>query len=401
MNAVGIDVSKGKSTVVIVRPFGEIVVSPFEIGHTDREIESLITCIKSIDGETRIVMEHTGHYYEQLLLKLSNAGLFATAVNPKLIKDFSINSLRNVKSDKADSVKIARYALDRWNELTPYTEVDAVRSQLKQINRQFVFYTKSKIALRNNLISLVDKTFPGINSLFTSPVREDGRQVWIDFVYSYWHADCVRKKSKKSFVSQYNKWCTKNGYRKNESKAEKIYELSRNLVCTLPSDETTKMLIRNAAEQVNAVSETLEHYRMQMEQVASSLPEYKVVMSMPGVGKSLGPQLIAEIGDIRRFAHKGALIAYAGVDPAVNQSGTYSQKSTRTTKRGSAELRRTLYLVAEMLLKTKPVEDPVYQFLDKKRAEGKSYFVYMTATANKFLRVYYGKVTEYLALQEL
>jgi transposase len=109
---------------------------------------------------------------------------------------------------------------------------------------------------------------------------------------------------------------------------------------------------------------------------------------------------MAEIGDVRRFRHKGALIAYAGVDPGVNQSGTYNQKSTRTTKRGSAELRRTLYIVMEVLLKTKPDDDSVYQFMSKKRAEGKPYFVYMTAAANKFLRVYYGKVNEYLAIQE-
>lgn len=122
MNAVGIDVSKGKSTVVILRPFGEVK-------HTDSEITALIKRIKAIDGETRIVMEHTGHYYEQLLIRFAEAGLFATAVNPKLIKDFSTNSLRKVKTDKADSVKIARYALDRWEGLIPYTEIDGLRSQ--------------------------------------------------------------------------------------------------------------------------------------------------------------------------------------------------------------------------------------------------------------------------------
>ena len=144
------------------------------------------------------------------------------------------------------------------------------------------------------------------------------------------------------------------------------------------------------------VSATIEHYRSQMNSIASKLPEYEVVMGMTGIGASLGPQLMAEIGDIKRFSHKGALTAYAGVDPSVNQSGTYNQISTRTTKRGSAELRRTLYMVAEVLLKTKPKDDPVYMFLSKKRAEGKPYFVYMTAAANKFLRVYYGKVNEYL-----
>lgn len=400
MNAVGIDVSKGKSTVAVLRPFGECVISPYDVSHTESDLDELVRTIQCLEGETRIVLEHTGHYYEQILLKLAGAGLFVTAVNPKLIKDFKINSLRNVKTDKADSVKIARYALDRWNELIPFTKVDAARMQLKQIHRQFVFYTKNKIALRNNLISLIDQTFPGANSLFTSPVKVDGKQQWVDFINDFWHADCVRKKTKKGFVSLYFRWCEKQGYRKSEKKAEKIYEYAKGLVCTLPKDDTTQMLVKNAVKQVNAISETLEFYRNQMNMVAMSLPEYEMVLSMKGVGTSLGPQLMAEIGDVRRFRHKGALIAYAGVDPGVNQSGTYNQKSTRTTKRGSAELRRTLYIVMEVLLKTKPDDDSVYQFMSKKRAEGKPYFVYMTAAANKFLRVYYGKVNEYLAIQE-
>ena len=101
MNAVGIDVSKGKSQVVIMRPFGEIVLPPFEIKHTITDINTLIKCINSIDGESRIVMEHTGRYYEILAHQLSDAGLFVSAINPKLIKDFDNDSLLKVKGDKA------------------------------------------------------------------------------------------------------------------------------------------------------------------------------------------------------------------------------------------------------------------------------------------------------------
>ena len=97
-----------------------------------------------------------------------------------------------------------------------------------------------------------------------------------------------------------------------------------------------------------------------------------------------------------RFAHKGSLAAYAGVDPGANQSGTREAKSTPSSKSGSPELRRTLFLVMSALLQTSLADDPVFQFLDKKRAEGKPYYVYMTAGANKFLRVYYGRVKEYL-----
>lgn len=232
--------------------------------------------------------------------------------------------------------------------------------------------------------------------MFTGLAREDGSQQWVDFITCYWHANCVRKMSLKAFADHYERWCERNGYKENRTD---LFLCKRPSVC-LPKDETTKMLVRQAVEQVNTVSKSIEYYRKQMNSIASMLPEYEVVMSMPGVVISLGPQLMAEIGDIRRFNHKGALTAYAGVEPAVNQSGTHRQLSTRTTKHGSAELRRTLHIVAEILLKTKPMNDPVYMFLSKKRAEGKPYFVYMTATANKFLRVYYGKVNEYLTSLE-
>ena len=106
---------------------------------------------------------------------------------------------------------------------------------------------------------------------------------------------------------------------------------------------------------------------------------------------------MAEIGDVTRFTHKGALTAFAGVDPGKNDSGSYSQKSVRTSKRGSAPLRKTLFQVMDSLIKTMPQDDPVYEFMNKKRSQGKPYYVYMTAGANKFLRVYYGRVKEYLS----
>ena len=155
----------------------------------------------------------------------------------------------------------------------------------------------------------------------------------------------------------------------------------------------TKFIVRQAVNQVNTASAAVEELRTRMNDIASQLPEYPVVLAMKGVGTSLGPQLMAEIGDVTRFEHKGALT----VDPGKNDSGTYSQKSVRTSKRGSAPLRKTLFQVMDSLIKTMPQDDPVYMFMDKKRSQGKPYYVYMTAGANKFLRIYYGRVKEYLA----
>ena len=105
---------------------------------------------------------------------------------------------------------------------------------------------------------------------------------------------------------------------------------------------------------------------------------------------------MAEIGDVRRFPRRSSIVSCAGVDPAVDESGKHVSKSNPTTKRGSPHLRKTLYQVICTYLRKAPADQMVYQFLDKKRAEGKPYFVYMTAAQNKFLRIYCARVKECL-----
>ena len=268
--------------------------------------------------------------------------------------------------------------------------------QLKTMNRQFDFYMKHKTAMKNNLIGLIDLTYPGANAYFDSPAREDGSQKWVDFIDTYWHVDCVRGMSLEAFTAHYQKWCSRRKYNFSRSKAEEIHGKAKELIPVLPKDTFTKRILKQAVEQLNSVSQTVEQLRSLMNETASLLPEYPVVMAMKGVGPSLGPQLMAEIGDVTRFTHKGAITAFAGVDPGVNDSGDYSQKSVRASKHGSPVLRKTLFQIIAVLIKTKP-DEAVYRFMDKKRAQGKPYYVYMTAGANKFLRVYYGRVKEYLA----
>ena len=392
MNAVGIDVSKGKSMVAIMRPFGEIVSAPFEIKHTTSDINSLVELINSVEGESRIVMEHTGRYYEVLAHQLSEANLFVSAINPKLIKDFDNDSLRKVKTDKADSVKIARYALDKWQNLKQYSVMDELRNQLKTMNRQFGFYMKHKTAMKNNLIGIIDQTYPSVNTYFDSPARSNGSQKWVDFASTYWHVDCVRKMSKNAFIDHYKNWCKRKKYNFSKSKAEEIYGKAKELVPVLPKDDITKLIIKQAVDQLNSASITVESLRTLMNETASKLPEYPVVMAMKGVGTSLGPQLMAEIGDIRRFSSKKLLIAFAGIEPQPNDSGKIVGNDSGISKVGSAVLRRTLFLIMTVILKTQPQDEPVFQFMNKKRSEGKPYKVYMMASANKFLRIYYARV---------
>ena len=400
MNSVGIDVSNGRSMVAVLRPLGEEVRAPFEVRHDAVSLSSLAQELNCLDGEVRVVMEHTGRYYESVAKSLHEAGLFVSAVNPLLIKEYGNNSLRKVKTDKADARKIAKYGLDNWADLRDYTPMDEIRYNLKTLNRQFQLASKTKVALGNNLIALQEQSFPGIRKCFESPVRSDGHQKWVDFTHTFWHADCVRKASQSVFTERYRKWCKKNRYNFSLDKAAEVYALAKSVVVLVPKDDVTKMLVQEAATQLTGISHSVETYRVEMNRLASMLPEYEIVMAQYGIGESFGPQLIAEIGDVRRFAGKQSLVAFAGVDPSPNDSGDKHSRSNKTTKRGSPYLRKTLFCIMSGLLEKSPADDLVYQFLDKKRSEGKPYYVYMTAGANKFLRHYYAKVMKYLVALE-
>ena len=271
---------------------------------------------------------------------------------------------------------------------------------LKIQSRLYERTLNSSIALRNGLISLLDQTFPGANKLFDEQRTKAGHIKWVDFVRRFWHKDCVAASSLSTFADTFQKWCKRTGYHYSLSDAERIHGIARNSVATLTKNDSTKLIITQAVDSLNAVYDTLQILRSEMQHLASMLPEYEVVMAMQGAGPITGPQLMAEIGDVRRFARKQALVAFAGIDPMPNQSGEKNVRSNKSSKRGSPYLRKTLFNVMGIYLKRTPQDEPVFLFLDRKRSEGKPFYVYMTAASNKFLRRYYAKVRDYLATLE-
>lgn len=400
MNAVGIDVSKGKSTVAILRPQGIVVASPYDVPHTVSSFKELATAIKKLRGETRVVMEATGNYYEPIARFLHEQGIFVSVVNPMLISSFGGNTLRKPKTDKKDAVKLALYTLTYWLDLKKYEPQENLRKSLKMLNRQYQFAVKQQTMLNNNLISQLDLTFPGINKLFTSPARErDGHLKWVDFVAEFPHCDCVAKLTPIAFKKKYQRWCDKYNYHYYSTKAEEIHAFARETVSAIPTYDTICLIIKQAAYMLNSALENASALHREMKHIAAMLPEYETVMNMFGVGDKTGPQLMAEIGDTRRFHNRRAITAYFGYDSENNDSGQKVSKSNPITKKGDSALRRTLFMIMIALLQNQPKDNPVYQFLDKKRSEGKHYYCYMTAAANKFLRIYYAKVNEVLNAQ--
>ena len=239
-----------------------------------------------------------------------------------------------------------------------------------------------------------------LKSVLNEIKNADGHEKWVDFFSIYWHRDCVLRLSIEKFTESYRKWCLRRNYKFRTNTAHKLYALAQDAVPTLPKNNGTKALVLQACKSLNAVCEAKQSTQEEMNRLASLLPEYEVVMQMEGTGPITGPALMAEIGDVRRFKNKKALVAFAGIDAPPFQSGNFESKSRHVSKRGSPHLRRTVFLVANIILTLSHKDNSVFCFMDKKRAEGKHYYVYTIAGSAKFLRIYYARVSEYLRTQE-
>ena len=395
MVSVGIDISKGKSTVCLMKPFGEILAGPMEISHVDSELKTLVKLIKSLNDEVKVVMEATGIYHLPVLTYLKDHGVFASVINPYQMKKYRVQGLRRVKTDKADSMTIAKYGLDNWDDLKDFVSSEEKYRELTLLSRQYRHYMRIHVASLLELTHILDHTMPGVKKEFNSWDSENGKDKLSDFAEHYWHYDNIRKKSERQFVESYLKWAKKKGYRQNQNKAAKIYSMAKEGIPTLPADQTTKMLVIQAIEVLRRVDETLNTILTRMQEIAKTLPEYPVVRSMGGVGDILAPRLIADIGDVRRFHNSKALIAYAGIDAPPYQSGQFTGTNRSISKRGSSAIRKTGYEVMKVLKShSEPEDGAVYRYVLKKEAEGKPKKVAKIAGLNKFLRIYYARVME-------
>ena len=395
MISVGIDVSKGKSTACAIKPYGEIVAGPFEFQHMETDLRSLCDMFLKMNDEVRFVMEATGIYHLPVATYLKEHGMFVSVINPYEMKQYRARGLRKVKTDRADSIAIAGYGIDRWYSLKEFQVSQDIYAELKLLSRQYHHHMQLRISALLGLTHLLDYTMPGIKCELQGWREDSGRDKLGDFADKYWHYDNITKLSESKFISHYCKWAERKGYHQNQSKAAKIYSMAKEGIPTIPANQTTKMLVHEAVEVLKRVNETLSTILARMKELAKSLPEYPVVRAMGGVGETLAPRLMADIGDVRRFHSGKGLIAFAGIDAPPYQSGQFVGSERHISKRGSSAIRKTGYEVMRSLKTHREPEDSaVYHFILKKESEGKPKKVAKIAGLNKFLRIYYARVQE-------
>lgn len=395
MISVGIDVSKGKSTVCILQDGKGMLIRPFEVQHTEVDLKTLSDRLHGLDDEVKIVMEATSIYHLPVLTYLMGAGFFVSVINPLRMKQYRTLGLRRAKTDRLDSRAIAEYGISYWYTMEAYEPSEKVYEELKLLSRQYRHYMRVHVENLLELTHLLDYSMPGIKSQFHSWKESNGKDKLADFVDEFWHYDNITAMTQEQFETKYREWNKEKGYRPEPNKAATIYSMAQDSIPTLPADQTTRMLVHQAVEVLKRVDETLTAIITRMRELSKSLPEYDVVRAMGGVGDTLAPRLIADIGDVRRFHSGKSLVAYAGIDAPPYQSGSFTGTNRKISKRGSAAIRKTGFEVMRSLKSHKEPEDSaVYHFILKKEAEGKPKKVAKIAGLNKFLRIYYARVME-------
>ena len=387
---VGIDVSKGKSTVAILSTEGEIIEEPFEITHDIEGLALLEEKVKKLPKEDlKIVMEETGTYHLPVLGYLLDKEYFVIAENALKIKKYLDRGLRKAKTDKKDAYKLAEYTCDNWFKLNKVRENDEIYNELRFLSRQYLSNITVQIKQKINFSNLCDLLFPGYYQLLDDNTFILGLEIF----KRYFHPEIVKKEKENQFITEIDKIAKKLGHRgAGITLANKIYILAQNTIPPRPNNQYSQLSAISCVEALIITIKTSHTIITEMDKLASNLPEYDVISEIPGCGRKLTARVIAEIGDIRRFKNAGSIIAYAGLDAPPYQSGQFQATNRHISKRGNKYLRRTGYEIMKSIKSNVRNENELREYIIKKENEGKLKKVAKIAGLNKFLRMYYGIV---------
>ncbi len=395
MYAVGIDVSKGKSTVAIISTEGKIIEKPFEISHNDEGLKILFEKVKEFPKEeVRFILEATSHYHYPVLNQLLDKKYWVCVENALVIKKYCDTDLRKAKNDKKDSIKLANYLAEKWFKLREFQIQENDRLELLFLSREYSKYVSTVIRLKIQMNDLIDKTFPGIKEIIGADT-DKRYKLFLEIYEKYWNPKLIMEMSKKDFLLDIEKIAKKLGHRNGIRIGTKLYEIAPTVISTRPNNSLTQIAIITCTSVLKQAIMATENIISEMDKIASKFKEFEIVKEMKGVGPKTCSRLIAEIGDIRRFKSASSLIAFCGIDTPPYQSGTFMATEKHISKRGNKNLRKVGYEVMRNLKTSRPQTDnSVYLYIVKKEQEGKIKKVAKIAGLNKFLRIYYARVTE-------
>lgn len=383
-HVIALDVSKGKSTMVIYDGYhqctfeGELNHTRVDFGRLHERIEEMT----KLDGQApHIVFEATGVYSKTVEAFFKDHGYTYSRMNP-LEANLQMAKMRRHKTDMSDAHELAKTHFRMEREATYVQE--EYYEQMRALTRYYDEIDEEMILLKSRMHAILQVSFPELETLLTPKSA-----LFLNIVQLYPHPALVLAHSKTVIKNRLKANTKKNlSLNRAEKKAIELLEAAENSYPAIKPTDIRCEQVKDYAARIADLKEKKDALVKQMVELSKERQEYHVLRSIPGVGDSTACRIIGEMGDIRRFQNAKQLNAYVGIDIMRYQSGN-TQYRDRINKRGNKHLRKILYFMIQgmLMLKDKPNHFADHYYKLKTQPQRKPHKVAIVACINKFLKV--------------
>ena len=373
---VGIDIAKLNHYASAIDSDGVVLIEPFEFLNDNAGFYTLLSKLNSFELDHIIIgLESTAHYGNNLVSFLVTKGLHVCVINPIQTATLRKNNIRKTKTDKVDTLVIAKAValMDHPRFVTLY---DIALMQLKNLGRFRMKLVKQRSRTKIQLTAYLDQVFPELQYFFKSGIHQKTVYAILKEAPSATRIASMHLTHLKNLLVS-----NSHGHFKKETALE-LRVLAQKSVGT--ADRSLSIQITQSIAQIELLDSQLDAVESEMKDIVTSLDS--VIMTIPGIGPINGGMIIGEIGDINRFSKPRKLLAFAGLDPSVYQSGNFIAKKTKMSKRGSSALRYALMNAAHNIVK---YNQTFKEYYDSKRAEGRGHYNALGHCAGKLVRIIY------------
>lgn len=386
---VSIDVSKGKSDYQAFKNLNVKYTGSRSIKHTKEGFDEIVNLVremeKKLETEVCVVYEATGVYHRVLKKVLEDNNIKQFIINPLLsAKTRKNDSLRCPKTDKLDPKSIAKTYYS--HSLHSSHKQETIYHELRELSRYYedilVHIRKDKVAFRAQL----DIVFPGYDTLYDDLYGP----VALAVIEKYPHPEMLQKK-KINTVSKViqNKTCHRQAV--SDTMADRAIEYSKTIYSGCDKDDIEVLILQRLIKKLKEDMAEAERTIGEMIKLAQELPDFSIIKSIPGIGDNLAARIIAELGDMTRFKKRNELVAFAGLDPRISESGQNDGDHMHITKKGNKRLRCLLYLAVTCSIRLKRDDNSIKDFYIKKKQQSNPMCskAAKTACASKLVRIIY------------
>ena len=385
--AIGIDVAKDFCVYAAVSPKGKILVNPFKALNTKKGLLFALGEIKKVEyafgSKPAIVLESTGHFSQRIVHFFLKQDLDVFLINPLISHSIKNSSVRKVKTDQVDAVDLGKlfFTQDLHNTYIPSEAL----ANLKTLSRTRFQLVEQRAGILNQLIAAIEQVAPLFPRVF-EPSSLTALTLLTQFPSP---AEWVKTSNHKTIMEMLES-LPRRGKDYAHKKYEALLDCAQDAELTGIQMSANFSVIQIYANNIRFMDAQIKAIDGEINKWTEQLPEIALLKSIPGIGETLAPLILGEVGDIMRFSNAKQLVAYCGIDPSVRQSGNFVGTRNKVTKRGSPFLRRALYVAATTAIRKNPngslVNSVIHEYY-KKKIESKPKKQALGAVMNKLVRI--------------